>query len=85
MKRAVYAAFAKRLGLTPQQGRHLISLSYEAHNVQVDWHNGRATESQAQKAVNAVAAYVKRFNVEMLDVGLWPVFRKDGQDIYLPD
>ena len=78
------AAFAAQLGLLPGQASHLIALANKAAFVQEKWHNGDATDAQADTAVQAVETYTTQFGIQTQWPGLYPTFQREGHTVYLP-
>jgi len=62
--------------------KHYVRLANKAANVQVDWHNGDATESQANAAVQKFEDRVKIDGFDTIWPGLYPVLVRDGQQIH---
>ena len=78
--------FVAQLGLHPGQAEHLIILINKAARIQTDWHNGDATDVQADTAVEAVNKYAKQHKIRVSWPGLYPVFKtSDGTEVHLPD
>lgn len=87
MTTAIINSFATRLGLRPGQAQHLIALANKAAEVQTNWHNGDATEEQADTAIHNVNEYASRFNIGTdWNPGLYPLFiAPNGEKLNVPD
>lgn len=87
MTTAIINSFATRLGLRPGQAQHLIALANKAADVQTDWHNGDASDAQADTAIKAVDDYASRFGLKTdWNPGLYPLFiAPNGEKLNVPD
>ena len=79
-----FTAFSQQLNIRSGIARHLIGLANNAATVQEMWHNGDATDDQADTAMQAVITYAANFGIRTTWPGLYPNFHREGRTIYLP-
>lgn len=65
--------------------RKLMTLVEAAEKVQTDWHNGEASDRQANAACQAVSDQAAKLGYSVNWPGIFPVLVKDGNIIDLPD